>query len=123
MALLGVKSRANGVRVEVAACDTLWRCIMSANKGRTALPVILERLHQQYPDARYELEWETPLELLVATIHAAQCTDERVNQVTRTLFRKYPDARAYAEAELDELAGDIRQTGFFNEKARAIQLA
>ena len=68
---------------------------MSERKGRQALPVILDRLHDTYPNARYELDWDTPLELLVATILAAQCTDERVNQVTRTLFKKYPDARAY----------------------------
>src|SRR6516165_9115256 len=96
---------------------------MSTKKGRTALPVIVERLHRQYPNARYELEWETPLDLLVATILAAQCTDERVNQVTRTLFKKYPDAQAYAEADLKELAEDVRSTGFFNEKAKAIHLA
>ncbi len=92
-------------------------------KGRTALPVILERLHERFPGARYELLWDTPLDLLVATILAAQCTDERVNQVTRTLFKKYPDVRAYAEADFTELIEDIRQTGFFNEKAKAIQAA
>src|SRR5262245_60273228 len=52
---------------------------MSQSKGRQALPVILDRLHDNYPNARYELDWKTPLELLVATILAAQCTDERVN--------------------------------------------
>jgi uracil-DNA glycosylase len=96
---------------------------MATTKGRKALPVILERLHEHYPDAKYELLWDTPLELLVATILAAQCTDERVNQVTRALFKKYPDARAYAEASLTDLANDVRQTGFFNEKAKAIQAA
>ena len=89
--------------------------------GRQALPVILERLHAAYPNARYELNWDTPLQLLVATILAAQCTDERVNEVTRDLFEKYRDARAYATADLDELCEDVRPTGFFRMKAEAIQ--
>src|SRR2546423_14314983 len=90
-------------------------------RGLQALATILQRLKEAYPDARYELEWETPLQLLVATILAAQCTDERVNMVTPTLFRKYPDAHAFAEADLDELAEDVRPTGFFDEKAKAIK--
>jgi endonuclease-3 len=94
---------------------------MALARGRRALPVIRERLHRQYPDAKYELEWQTPVQLLVATILAAQCTDERVNRVTRTLFLKYPNAAAFADADLDELSEDVRPTGFFNEKAKAIQ--
>jgi uracil-DNA glycosylase len=94
---------------------------MSDSKGRQALPIILERLHNTYPNARYELNWEDPVQLLVATILAAQCTDERVNQVTATLFKKYPDAHAYAGADLEELSEDVRPTGFFREKAKAIQ--
>lgn len=94
---------------------------MSIKKGRTALPIIIEQLHYLYPNARYELEWTTPLDLLVATILASQCTDKRVNEVTRTLFKKYPDARAYAKATQEELAEDVRPTGFFNEKAKAIR--
>lgn len=89
-------------------------------QGRQALPVILDRLHETYPGAKYELNWDDPVQLLVATILAAQCTDERVNQVTRALFRKYPDARAFAAADLDELGDDVRPTGFFREKAKAI---
>jgi uracil-DNA glycosylase len=92
-------------------------------KGRKALPVILQRLHAAYPNARYELNWDTPVQLLVATILAAQCTDERVNEVTRTLFKKYPDARAFADADEDELAEDVRPTGFFNQKARTVKAA
>jgi endonuclease III len=86
-----------------------------------SVPTILERLHGAYPDARYELDWETPLELLVATILAAQCTDERVNQVTPALFKKYPDARAYADADLAELEEDLKPTGFYRQKARTVQ--
>ena len=70
------------------------------------LPTILQRLNETYPDARYELNWETPVQLLVATILAAQSTDERINQVTPGLFAKYPDARAFAEADLTELEED-----------------
>src|SRR5262249_51937488 len=68
-----------------------------------------------------ELDWSTPLQLLVATILAAQCTDERVNRVTPALFAKYPDARAYAEADTAELEEDIKPTGFYRNKAKAIQ--
>lgn len=82
---------------------------------------ILQRLHRKYPDARYELEWTTPLELLVATILAAQCTDERVNRVTRGLFQRYRSARDYADADPAELEEAIRPTGYYRNKAKAIQ--
>jgi endonuclease-3 len=85
------------------------------------LPLIIKRLRGEYPDPRYELNWETPLQLLVATILAAQCTDERVNKVTPALFAKYPDAQAYADADLSELEEDVRPTGFYKNKARAIK--
>ena len=96
---------------------------MANAKGRQALPIILQRLHAAYPNARYELNWDTPVQLLVATILAAQCTDERVNEVTRTLFKKYPDAHAFAGADEDELAEDVRPTGFFNQKAKTVKAA
>ncbi len=86
-----------------------------------SIPTILRRLRQKYPDARYELDWKTPLELLVATILAAQCTDERVNRVTPALFARYPDARAYAEADPAELEELVRPTGYYRNKAKAIQ--
>jgi len=76
---------------------------------------ILEQVHG---DARIALKFSNPLELLVATILSAQCTDVRVNLVTRALFRKYPDAKAYAEAHIGEMEQDIRSTGFFRNKAR-----
>jgi endonuclease-3 len=82
---------------------------------------ILAILHQTYPDARCALEFSTPLELLIATILAAQCTDERVNLVTRTLFRKYRTAADYASADIEELARDVQPTGFYRQKARNIQ--
>ncbi len=88
---------------------------------KPSIPELLTRLRAKYPDARYELDWSTPLELLVATILAAQCTDERVNRVTPALFRKYPNAAAYAYADTAGLEEDIKSTGFYRNKAKAIQ--
>lgn len=85
------------------------------------LPVVAERLKRLYPDARYELDFENPLQLLVATILAAQCTDERVNRVTPALFAKYPTAQALANADLNDLEELVRSTGFYRQKAKAIQ--
>jgi endonuclease-3 len=82
---------------------------------------MLDILAQTYPDATTALDWETPLQLLVATILSAQCTDERVNMVTPDLFRQYPDAGAFAAAKLPELEEAIRTTGFFRNKAKAIK--
>src|SRR6185436_484626 len=82
---------------------------------------IISGLKQAYPNAHCELNYSNPLELLVATILSAQCTDKRVNLVTATLFKKYRSARDYAEADLAELEADIRSTGFFRNKARNIQ--
>jgi len=87
------------------------------------LQKILERLKAAYPDAKIALKFSNPLELLVATILSAQCTDERVNQVTKTLFKKYRTAKDYAEAPLEELAEDIRPTGFYQQKAKYIKEA
>jgi endonuclease-3 len=81
---------------------------------------IITALERAYPDARIALEFDTPLELLVATILSAQCTDERVNLVTRSLFRKYRDVRDYARATPAALEREIHSTGFFRAKARAI---
>jgi len=82
---------------------------------------IVERLDRAYPGARCSLDHGSPLELLVATILSAQCTDRRVNQVTEALFRKYRTAADYAGAELPELERDIQSTGFFRNKAKNIQ--
>jgi endonuclease III len=82
---------------------------------------IIGALKKTYPDARCSLNHSNPLELLVATILSAQCTDERVNQVTVELFRKYRAARDYAGADAAELERDIRPTGFFRNKAKSIQ--
>src|SRR4051794_5738133 len=87
------------------------------------IPVLLDRLKRKYPDARYELDWATPLDLLVATILAAQCTDERVNRVTRDLFRTYRSAGDYASADLTALEEAVKPTGFYRQKAKTIQQA
>lgn len=79
------------------------------------------RLEEAHPDAGIALNFSTPLELLVALILAAQCTDERVNKVTRSLFRKYRSARDYAEAPQEVLEMEVRPTGFFRNKAKAIR--
>jgi endonuclease III len=80
----------------------------------------LDILQKEYPDARVTLDFKDPLQLLVATILAAQCTDERVNQVTKDLFKKYRQASDYARADLETLEGEIRSTGFFRNKAKSI---
>lgn len=90
----------------------------SPQSHATAIAV---RLKKCYPDAHCALNFSNPLELLIATILSAQCTDMRVNQVTPALFRKYPNAAAFAAADPDELKEAIRSTGFFNAKAAAIQ--
>jgi endonuclease-3 len=82
---------------------------------------IITRLKQEYPDARTALRFQNPLELLVATVLSAQCTDERVNKVTEHLFQKYRSAGDYGEADLAELEEDVRPTGFFRNKAKALK--
>lgn len=82
---------------------------------------VLDRLQAAHPDARCELNYQTPLQLLVATILSAQCTDVRVNKVTPDLFTKYPDVAALAAADRFELEEAIRSTGFFRQKAEFIQ--
>lgn len=82
---------------------------------------VVRGLRRAYPTARCALEFANPLELLVATILSAQCTDVRVNQVTKSLFRKYRTAADYARAPLAELEAAIQSTGFFRAKARNIQ--
>ena len=90
-----------------------------ANAGRAK--EIVKRLRRAYPDATLALNFTTPFELLVALILAAQCTDERVNQVTASLFKKYRSARDYASVPQERLEAEVRQTGFFRQKARAIR--
>lgn len=79
-----------------------------------------ERLKNAYPDAKIELDFNNAFELLIATILAAQSTDARVNIVTKSLFRKYPDAQAFANADVVEMETAVKQTGFFRNKAKAV---
>ena len=93
----------------------------SAEARRARTLELLQRLERAYPEARCALEHRSPLELLVATILSAQCTDARVNLVTPELFRRYPTAADYARAPRAELEEAIRSTGFFRNKARSLQ--
>ncbi|MFH7242783.1 MAG: endonuclease III [Spirulina sp.] len=84
---------------------------------------ILRRLKELYPEAPCSLDFETTLQLMVATILSAQCTDERVNKVTPALFAAYPNVYAFAEADLADLEGLIKSTGFYRNKAKNIRAA
>ncbi|MBQ8165262.1 MAG: endonuclease III [Clostridia bacterium] len=84
------------------------------------LPRLLEEFDKLYPDAECSLTYENPLQLLISTRLSAQCTDARVNMVTPALFKRYPDCKAFAEADVEELEEYIRSTGFFRSKARNI---
>jgi len=86
---------------------------------RTA--AVLERLATQYPDAKYELNWDSPFQLLIATILAAQATDERINQVTPILFEKWPTPQALVDADPTKLETVLTPTGFFRRKAKAVK--
>jgi endonuclease III len=84
---------------------------------------ILGHLKRLYPDATCSLDYTTPVQLLVATILSAQCTDERVNKVTPALFARFPDARSMAYADIIEIEQLVRTTGFYHNKAKNIQAA
>jgi len=94
--------------------------ILKARKKISKTYVLLEK---HYPDAHCALHHQGALQLLVATILSAQCTDERVNMVTPLLFKRFPDAQAFAEADLSELEQMVRSTGFYRNKAKNIQQA
>ena len=93
-----------------------------ANKKHRASEII-RRLAREYPGRGTALNFTSPLDLLVATILSAQSTDRQINKITPTLFRKYPTARAYAEADPEELENEIRSSGFFRNKAKNIRAA
>ena len=92
----------------------------SLTKKQRAL-AILSRIQNLYPDATCSLDYSTPVQLLVATILSAQCTDERVNKVTPGLFGRFPDAESLANANLTELEELVHSTGFYRNKAKNIQ--
>ena len=93
-------------------------------RGKAALgkhaAILFARLRERYPDAHCALDFRDPYELLCATILSAQCTDKRVNLVTPSLFARYPNATALAEAKPEELEGIIRSTGFYRSKAKSL---
>jgi endonuclease-3 len=89
--------------------------------GKQKIRKILEGLKKLYPEAHCELDFNSPLELIIATILSAQCTDKRVNMVTKGLFKRYKTAKDYSEAIPNELESLIRSTGFFRSKAKSIR--
>jgi endonuclease-3 len=89
--------------------------------ARERVTKLIKTWPKVYPDAHTELNFKTPLELLIATILSAQCTDKRVNMVTPELFKKYRSAKDYADAPPGELENAIKSTGFFNSKAKSIR--
>src|SRR3954468_16414462 len=91
-----------------------------ATKKQERAVEIMHRLRKAYPKAKCSLDFTTPFELLIATILAAQSTDVRVNIVTKSLFRKYPGPAAFARASQVEMERDVKQTGFFRNKAKAV---
>jgi endonuclease-3 len=92
-----------------------------SSPARDRAPEIVRLLSDAYPDAHVALHFSNPLEMLVATILSAQTTDERVNQVTATLFRKYRTPEDYLRVPESELAADLKPTGFFNQKTRSVR--
>jgi endonuclease-3 len=96
---------------------------MKEGDAKTRVREIIKILSKDFPDAKTELAYGNPLELLVATILSAQSTDKTVNVVTKSLFSKYRTAKDYANADLKELEQDIRSTGFYHNKAKNIQNA
>lgn len=93
---------------------------MAVNKAKNAT-AIYKVLSKTYPNVRCELNFKNPLQLLVATVLSAQCTDKRVNQVTPALFKRYKTAKDYANADIHEIEDLIRSTGFFRSKAKHIK--
>ncbi len=97
---------------------SITRKLATQKQRALEILIVLKRL---YPDATCSLTYETPVQLLVATILSAQCTDERVNKVTPALFARFPDAQALAYCDREELETLIRSTGFYRNKAKNIQ--
>src|SRR5437762_11759698 len=93
----------------------------NADARKKRVRSIIKTLKKTYPDVRLALDFSTPLELLIALILAAQCTDERVNRVTPMLFRKYRTARDWMNADRAALEDEIHTTGFFRQKSASIQ--
>jgi endonuclease-3 len=99
---------------------TTARSRKSVLEAKERIKKILQLLKKEYPHPRIALNYSNPLELLIAVLLSAQCTDARVNEVTKSLFKKYRTAKDYAEARQEELEQDIRSTGFYRNKAKNI---
>ena len=106
-----------------AAKTTKTAKARAPRKEALQVDVILDELDRLYPDAHCELHYRSPFELLIAVILSAQCTDDRVNMITPELFRRYPDPRALADSDPDELERIIYSTGFYHNKAKNIRAA
>src|SRR5580704_14897361 len=107
---------------EIVRVIVMAKTFKNTEQGRRERVVeILRVLKKTYPNAKCSLNFRTPLQLLVATILSAQCTDERVNIVTKSLFRKYKTAADYANAPEGELEREIQSTGFYRNKAKSIR--
>ena len=96
------------------------KLVRAAGTDPKRVAAILAKLDEAYPNATCELKHENPFQLLISTILSAQCTDVRVNQVAETLYKKYPDAKAFAYATPSELEMEIRPTGFFRNKTKSV---
>lgn len=96
---------------------------VDAAEAKRRVAKMLPILRKAYPEAKVSLDFSTPLELLIATILAAQCTDARVNIVTKELFKKYRRAEDWVKVSAEELENDVRSTGFYRNKAKSIQKA
>ncbi len=122
-------SKKKAVRKKAAARPVVRKRAPSSRSRHTLTPdpvrvnALLAQLRELYPDAKCALDFSTPLQLLIATILSAQCTDERVNKTTPALFARFPDAQALAGAPLSELEALVRSTGFFRNKAKSIKEA
>jgi len=96
------------------------KLVRAAGTDPKRVAAVLAKLDEAYPNATCELKHENPFQLLISTILSAQCTDVRVNQVAETLYKKYPDAKAFAYATPSELEMEIRPTGFFRNKTKSV---
>jgi endonuclease III len=123
------KAKKNKAASKKSAAKSTAKTIAKSGKARRGTPdptnpkrvaAILQKLDEAYPDATCELKHANPFQLLISTILSAQCTDVRVNQVTETLYKKYPNPDAFAYANPSELEQEIRPTGFFRNKTKSV---
>jgi len=106
-------------KIQIGAIFTAMRESFADKKKRAG--AVYRILSKTYPDVKCELDFKNPLQLLVATVLSAQCTDKRVNAVTPALFKKYKSVKAFAGADMRELQNLIKSTGFFRAKAKSIK--